>query len=63
MNSFDALGNSKAGPIHVHVCVHCGHFRKREEVGEIEINSGIFRCPKCGVEGPLNVEIREMPEE
>ena len=24
--------------------------------------SGIYVCPKCGLEGPLNVEIREFIE-
>lgn len=46
---------------HVHACIHCGHPRLREEVENREINSGILHCPKCGLEGPLNVQIREWP--
>ena len=45
---------------HFHVCVHCGGAFRREEFGARAITSGIYRCPKCGHEGPLNVEIREV---
>ena len=46
---------------HVHACIHCGHPRLREEIENREINSGILHCPKCDLDGPLNVEIRERP--
>jgi hypothetical protein len=48
--------------VHVHVCVYCGHARKREEIGAREMGSGIFHCPNCESNGPLNVEILERPE-
>ena len=44
--------------LHVHVCVRCGHARKREEIALQEMASGIFQCPNCESNGPLNVEIR-----
>ena len=44
--------------IHVHVCVRCGHARRREEITGPEMASGIFQCSKCDANGPLNVEIR-----
>jgi len=45
---------------HFHICVHCGGAFRREEFGARAITSGIYTCPKCGHEGPLNVEIREV---
>lgn len=48
--------------VHVHVCVHCGAVYRREEMEGRVHTTGIFLCPKCGVEGPLNLEIREMNE-
>ncbi len=44
--------------MHVHVCVRCGHARRREEITGQEMASGIFQCPNCESNGPLNVEIR-----
>jgi predicted RNA-binding Zn-ribbon protein involved in translation (DUF1610 family) len=46
--------------LHFHVCVHCGSAIRREEYEGRALTSGIFPCPKCGVEGPLNVVIREV---
>lgn len=51
------------GLLHVHVCVHCGHSRKREEISGREMGSGVFHCPLCETDGPLNVEIRESQSE
>ena len=48
--------------LHFHVCKHCGSQTRREEFEGRALTSGIFLCPKCGLEGPLNVEIREMSE-
>ena len=45
---------------HFHVCVQCGGAFRREEFGARAISSGIYTCPKCGYEGPLNIEIREV---
>jgi len=47
---------------HFHVCVQCGDAFRREEFGARAISSGIYTCPKCGHEGPLNVEIREVED-
>jgi predicted RNA-binding Zn-ribbon protein involved in translation (DUF1610 family) len=47
---------------HFHVCTHCGIALRREEYIGRGITSGVYRCPKCGMEGPLNVEIREIEE-
>lgn len=45
--------------LHFHVCVHCGSSFRREEVeGRVHM-TGIFLCPECGTEGPLNIEILE----
>ena len=59
--SDDALGENEADLIHLHICIHCGHSRTREEVGDQELSSGIVHCPKCGIDGPLNIEIRDLP--
>ena len=48
--------------MHVHVCVRCGHARRREEITGPEMASGIFQCPSCDANGPLNVEIRSAFE-
>jgi len=45
---------------HFHVCVHCGGMFRREEFVGREITSGIYHCSKCGFDGPLNIEIREV---
>jgi predicted RNA-binding Zn-ribbon protein involved in translation (DUF1610 family) len=45
---------------HFHVCVQCGGAFRREEFGARAITSGVYTCPKCGHEGPLNVQIREV---
>ena len=47
--------------VHLHICTHCGHARKREEVRDRELSSGIVHCPKCGIDGPLNIEIQDFP--
>jgi predicted RNA-binding Zn-ribbon protein involved in translation (DUF1610 family) len=47
---------------HVHMCVHCGSIFRREEYESRALTSGIYLCPKCGLEGPLNVVIREVEE-
>gem|GEM_PF-958512 len=44
---------------HFHVCVHCGSAFRREEYEGRALTSGVYLCPKCGFEGPLNVVIRE----
>ena len=53
---------SSSGLMHVHVCVRCGHARRREEITGPEMASGIFQCPSCDANGPLNVEIRSAYE-
>lgn len=61
MDDQDAIGNSDTGLTHLHVCIHCGHPRKREEITDREISSGVVHCPKCGLDGPLNIEIQNPP--
>jgi hypothetical protein len=48
--------------LHFHVCVHCNSTFRREAFEGRALTSGIFTCPKCGLDGPLNVEIRELRE-
>lgn len=46
--------------LHFHVCRHCGSAFRREEVeGRVHM-TGLFVCPKCGTEVPLNIEIQEV---
>lgn len=45
---------------HVHVCVHCGAAYRREMFGDETQTTGIYPCQKCGMEGPLNIEIRAV---
>lgn len=52
----------EANLVHVHVCIGCGHIRRREQIDGREIGSGILTCPKCNREGPLNVEVRNLRE-
>lgn len=53
------LNKTNHSLLHVHVCVHCGSVIRREELEGRGHTTGIFPCPKCGVEGPLNLEIRD----
>ena len=61
MNNKDASDENDSSLVHLHICTHCGHARKREEVGDREVSSGIVHCPKCGIDGPLNIEIQNFP--
>ncbi len=59
----NAVPNESKHPLlHFHVCVHCGSVLRREVFEGRALTSGIYLCPKCGLEGPLNVEIRKPPE-
>jgi predicted RNA-binding Zn-ribbon protein involved in translation (DUF1610 family) len=49
--------------LHVHVCLHCGSPFRREEVEGRVHTIGLFVCPKCGKEGPLNIEIHEADDD
>jgi hypothetical protein len=49
--------------LHVHVCSHCTHVFRREEVEGRVHTTGLFICLRCGREGPLNIEIREMNDD
>lgn len=49
--------------LHFHVCIHCGSSFRREEVEGRVHTMGLFLCPKCEIEGPLNIEIREVDNE
>ena len=48
--------------LHVHVCVHCNKAIRREELEGRGHTTGIFSCPKCGIEGALNLEIRDVDD-
>lgn len=48
--------------LHVHVCLHCASVFRREEMEGRVHTTGLFVCPKCGREGPLNIEIREASD-
>jgi predicted RNA-binding Zn-ribbon protein involved in translation (DUF1610 family) len=48
--------------LHFHVCRHCESALRREVFEGRALTSGIYLCPKCGFEGPLNVEIRKPQE-
>lgn len=59
MNLLSSHSENGCGPkTHLHVCASCGHTRRREQVSTSEIGTGVFHCPNCDAEGPLNVEIR-----
>ncbi len=58
----DIKADSEPHFMHVHVCTHCGYVLRREEVDSRQVASGMFHCPKCDLDGPLNVEIREVAE-
>jgi hypothetical protein len=45
--------------LHFHVCIHCESAFRREDFEGRSLTSGIFPCPRCGLDGPLNVQIRE----
>lgn len=54
------IKDTKRPLLHFHVCIHCeGAFRREEVEGRVH-TTGLFLCPKCGTEGPLNVQIREI---
>jgi len=46
--------------LHVHVCIHCGSSFRREDFEGRALSSGIFPCRNCGVDGPLNIEVRDI---
>ncbi len=54
------LGKPHDPFVHVHVCVHCGSAFRREEFEDRAQTTGIYPCPKCDKEGPLNIEIRAV---
>jgi hypothetical protein len=56
------LGSSLPVPVPVHKCVGCGGIFRREAFeGRMHL-TGIFTCPSCGTEGPLNLEIYDPTE-
>lgn len=46
--------------LHFHVCIHCGSAFRREDFEDWAHTTGIYPCLECGVEGPLNIEIRAI---
>lgn len=59
MNDSEGQGRTLS---HFHMCVQCSSSFGREEFEGRALTSGIYTCPKCGFEGPLNVVIREDEE-
>jgi predicted RNA-binding Zn-ribbon protein involved in translation (DUF1610 family) len=53
-------GKTDVRLLHVHVCVHCGSVFRREQLEGRPNTTGIYPCSKCGIDGPLNIEIREI---
>jgi hypothetical protein len=49
--------------LHFHVCIHCKAAFRREDVEGRVHTTGLFICPKCGKEGPLNIEIHEVDDD
>jgi hypothetical protein len=62
MTPIEGPNQPPTGLLHFHVRIHCGSAFRREEVEGRAHTTGIFLCPKCGIEGPLNLEIREIGE-
>ena len=46
--------------VHVHVCIHCRGAFRREKFEDGAHTTGIYLCPECGIEGPLNIEIHAV---
>jgi predicted RNA-binding Zn-ribbon protein involved in translation (DUF1610 family) len=59
-----STGSNEPNPLlhHFHVCIDCGSSIRREELEGRGHTTGIFACPKCGAEGPLRLEIREVDQ-
>ena len=45
--------------IAMHVCQACGTTVERATVEQESMITGFIKCPNCGHEGDLNIEIRE----
>jgi hypothetical protein len=45
---------------HFRICIHCDSAFRREELSGKAIATGIYTCPKCGLDSPLIVEMREV---
>jgi DNA-directed RNA polymerase subunit RPC12/RpoP len=43
----------------VHICKSCGAAIERDQISPEALISGVIRCPKCGHESALNLEIIE----
>jgi hypothetical protein len=51
-----------ARAVHVHVCISCGKVSRRDDPDGVPDSTGVFRCTKCGLEGPLNVHVIEASD-
>ena len=58
----DSSAKDESQYIQVHVCINCGYLHRREDVDSRQVASGLFRCLKCYLDGPLNVETRDAAE-
>jgi len=45
---------------HYHACVHCGSLSRRDEFDGAAVATGVYPCPKCGLDGPLNLVIQDV---
>jgi len=43
-----------------HACIHCGSVSRRDEFDGTAVVTGIYSCSKCGLDGPLNIVIRDV---
>src|ERR1700722_5270436 len=58
-NGFEVqMSKHEEGLTAVHVCQACGAVIKRAGVEPDSIITGLIKCPSCGHEGDLNIEIR-----
>lgn len=62
MANEDSTARGEPQLVHVHVCIHSGHLLRWEQVDSQQVGSGIFHCPKCDLDGPLNLEIRDASQ-
>lgn len=56
------LNRARHELMHYHACVHCGSTFRRDEFNGTAIVTGIYPCPKCDLDGPLNIVIQDVEE-
>ena len=48
---------AKIGWEHAHQCPKCGSIVKAEDIDLRTMATGVMTCPRCGVSGPINIQI------